>query len=86
VLRDPRVALQALSDDPPEHDQAAWKGDAKVAGKLVELPSRPEDQPPGSRFRVEIEEVVLTALTDPPVELLIESWHPGRGLQVLRRA
>ena len=86
VMRDPRIALQALSDDPPEADQAAWKGDAKVAGRLVELPARPEDVPAGTRFRIDIDEVVLTALADPPVELLIESWHPGRGLQVLRRA
>ena len=84
--RDPRIALQGLSDDPPADDQAAWQGDAKVAGRLVELPPRPEDQPPGPRLRIDIDEVVLTALADPPVELLIESWHPDRGLEVRRRA
>ncbi|GAC1331732.1 MAG: pyridoxamine 5'-phosphate oxidase family protein [Candidatus Dormibacteria bacterium] len=86
VRRDPRIALQALSDDPPPDNQGAWKGDAKVAGRVVELPPRPRDQPPGTRFRVDLEEVVLTSLSDPPVELQIESWHPGRGLTASRRA
>jgi hypothetical protein len=86
VRRDPRIAIHALSEDPPADDQAAWKGDAKIAGRAVEMPPRAEDQPPGPRFRIDVSEVVLTALADPPVELLIESWHPGRGLEVRRRA
>jgi hypothetical protein len=37
------------------------------------------------RFRIDITEVVLTRVGTPADHLLIESWHPGRGLQRLER-
>jgi hypothetical protein len=85
VRRDPRVALHALSDDPPEGDPGAWTGDVKLAGRLVEQTADADVQPPGPRFWFDITEVVLTHL-DPAATLLeIESWHPERGLQVMHR-
>jgi hypothetical protein len=86
VRRDPRVAIHALSDDPPREDESRWDGDAKISGRVVERPLRPEDQPAGSRFVVDIEEVVVTRLDDPPIQLLIEFWHPRRGVEVRLRA
>lgn len=37
-------------------------------------------------FRVEITEVVLTRLGGQPDHLVIEHWHPGRGLERIERA
>lgn len=78
LRRDPRVALHCPTEDAPEDEPATWGGDAKIAGTAHELPT-PED---GScRFRIELTEVVLTRVGDPPDHLVIESWHPGRGLR-----
>ena len=76
VRRDPRVALHALSDDPPE-DVREWPGDAKLSGRLVE--ESPDGD--GARFRLDIEEAVLTRVGDPTDHLLIDSWRPDRGRQ-----
>jgi hypothetical protein len=37
------------------------------------------------RFRVDIGEVVLTRVGQPPDHLVIESWHPDRGLEQRER-
>ena len=66
--RDPRLALHSPSVDPPEGDPGAWVGEAKIAGRAV---------PTGDGFKVDITEVALTYLDG---GLVIESWHPGRGL------
>jgi hypothetical protein len=84
VRRDPRVAIQATSADPPADNPAAWAGDAKVSGRVVERASE-DDQPPGPRFVIDIEEVVLTHLDPGATVLVVESWHPGRGLEVRSR-
>ncbi|BCL15932.1 pyridoxamine 5'-phosphate oxidase family protein [Micromonospora sagamiensis] len=77
LRRDPRLALHCPTEDTPEDDPGSWDGDAKIAGIAHELPP-PED---GShRFRVELTEVVLTRVGEPADHLVIESWHPGRGL------
>lgn len=83
VLRDPRVALHALSDDPSEDDPSAWMGDAKLAGTVHEVLG---DNPEGDhRFKIAVTEVVLTRVGDPPDHLSIESWHEGRGLTRRKR-
>ncbi|SCL53232.1 Pyridoxamine 5'-phosphate oxidase [Micromonospora citrea] len=82
LRRDPRVALHCPTEDPPEGDPGSWGGDAKIAGVAHE-------EPPGDdgshRFRIELTEVVLTRVGDPADHLVIESWHPGRGLHRRRR-
>jgi hypothetical protein len=73
LQRDPRFALHSGSSDPPE-----WTGDAKIAGHVEEVTE------PGStshRFRADITELVVTRLGDPPDHIVIESWHPGRGVE-----
>ena len=78
VLRDPRLAVHALSDDPPEDDPSAWSGDAKIAGRASEVTN--ENAEGGHRFKIDLAEVVLTRVGSPPDHLLIESWHEGRGI------
>lgn len=80
LRRDPRLALHSPSVDPPEDDPSSWSGEAKIAGRAVELsdPAR-RDEP--HRFSVDITEVVLTRVAASGDHLVIESWHPDGGLE-----
>lgn len=84
LRRDPRVAVHSPTVDPVDGDEAAWPGEAKVAGLAHEVP-QPTDGGP-HRFRVAPTEVVHTTVGTPADHLLITSWHPDRGLQQRRRA
>lgn len=68
LTRDPRLALHSPSVDPPEDDPGRWVGEAKISGRAVRT---------SDGFKVDITEVALTYLDG---GLVIESWHPGRGL------
>lgn len=82
LRRDPRFALHSPSVDPPTDNPAAWVGEAKMAGRAVEVGDVcATDQP--HRFRLDIREVVLTRVEGDA--LLIESWHPERGAAAHRR-
>jgi hypothetical protein len=78
LRRDPRIALHSPTVDPPERNPADWPGEAKLAGRAVEVDN---DNPANEshRFRIDITEVVLTRVSGDA--LLIQSWHPDRGLQ-----
>lgn len=80
LLRDPRVAIHGPTADPPD-DPKGWLGEAKVSGRALEVPNDDASH----RFRIDIEEVVFTHLNDAGDRLVIESWHPGRGVQVIER-
>jgi hypothetical protein len=96
LRRDPRLALHSATVDPPD-DPTAWEGDAKIAGHAEEVtdPDRKAavegasggDTPPGPYhlFRVDVTEVVLTRVGDPPDHLVIEFWREGEGLRSVRR-
>lgn len=92
LRRDPRLALHSGSDDPPR-----WTGDAKVAGRAVEV-TEPEvlrrfaagaggERGPSPEvgqlelFRVDIAEAVVVRLGKPANHLLIEDWAPGRDVR-----
>jgi hypothetical protein len=80
LLRDPRVAIHGPTADPPE-EPTGWVGEAKVAGRAIEVPQDDSSH----RFRIDVDEVVFTHLNDAGNRLVIESWHPGRGLEVVER-
>ncbi len=80
LLRDARLAIHSPTVDPPEGDESSWAGEAKVAGRAVEVAS--EDA--SHRFRVDVDEVVHTAVDGD--SLRIRSWHRGRGVQERRRS
>jgi Pyridoxamine 5'-phosphate oxidase len=84
LRRDPRLALHSPTVDPPEDDATGWPGEAKVSGRAVEH-GDPSSDEGGHRFRVHIGEVVFTRVGQPADHLVIQSWHPGRGLQERRR-
>ena len=99
LQRDPRLALHCNSDDPPD-DATTWSGDAKLSGRAVEVndPERlksmadtaaggsegGDEEMPGHLFRVDISEVVLTKVGDPPDHLEVSVWTPDGGLRRLK--
>jgi hypothetical protein len=92
LRRDPRLALHSTSFDPPD-DPTTWAGDAKLAGRAVEVddPALKErfvgGGPPGGAhlFRVDVTELVHTRVGDPADHLVIELWQPGRGVRRMQR-
>lgn len=80
--RDPRLALHCPTEDAPEADPTAWLGDAKIAGRGVDV-SDPAAGDGSHRFRIDVAEVVLTTVGGD--HLLIRSWHPGRGVEIRER-
>lgn len=85
LRRDPRLALHSATIDPPADDAAGWPGEAKVAGVALEV-SDPTRTDLPHRFRIEVGEVVLTTISGDGKRLVVESWHPERGLERLERA
>lgn len=84
LRRDARLALHSPTEDPSEDDPSSWGGEAKIAGRGVEV-TDPNRRGEGNEFRVEITEVVLTRVGEPADHLVIESWHPGRGVERRQR-
>ncbi len=84
LRRDPRFALHSATVDPPEGDPAGWPGEAKIAGRAVHAGDL-EGDTSGELFRADIEEVVITCLNEAATLLVIESWHPDRGLRRVER-
>jgi hypothetical protein len=93
LRRDPRLAVHSASLDPPE-DPTTWPGDAKLAGRAVEVddPALKErfaggggqpDEP--HLFRVDITEVVHTRVGDPADHLVIELWQPDQDVRRRQR-
>ena len=91
LRRDPRMALHSGSDEPD-----AFTADAKVSGRAVEV-ARGADRAAFAEatgnpadgdydlFRIDLEQVVLTAVAEAEDALEITSWRPGRGLSTVRR-
>ena len=83
--RDPRLALHSPSEDPPPDDPRGWPGEAKIAGRAVEVDFPDSPVAGGRRWRIEIREAVLTRLNDAGDQLVVESWHPEKGVMRLER-
>ncbi len=95
LRRDPRFALHSASVDPPEGQESSWSGDAKLSGRAVQVTDPGElaailqalgapDQN-SDLFRVDIDEVVITRVGEPPDHLMIELWRPDRPLHRIQR-
>ena len=82
LRRDPRLALHCPTEDAPEADPASWLGDAKIAGRGVEV-TDPAPADGSHRFSIDVNEVVLTTVGGD--HLIIRSWHPDRGVEIRER-
>ncbi|MGH3823744.1 MAG: pyridoxamine 5'-phosphate oxidase family protein [Pseudonocardiaceae bacterium] len=80
LRRDPRLALHCPTEDTPLDDPGSWLGDAKIAGRATEVSDQTRVDA-AHRFAVDVLEVVHTCVDPAGGHLVIESWHPGRGLQ-----
>ena len=81
LQRDPRFALHSPTVDPPE-DPTTWPGEAKLAGRVVDIDGRPD----AHLWRLDLSEVVLTRIDAEGKGLEIVSWHEGSGTQLRRRS
>ena len=81
LRRDPRVAIHGPTDDPPEGNASAWKGEAKIAGNAAEV----ESGSSAHRFLIDIQEAVITRLNERGDRLVVESWSPERGYRSFER-
>jgi hypothetical protein len=88
LIRDPRVALHSAPVDLTMKD-----GDAKISGRVIEVIDeaakkvRVPEAPPGPfhLFEVDVIEIALTRVGDPPDHLVIESWSEGGGVRRVER-
>jgi hypothetical protein len=97
LRRDPRLALHSAPIDPELADgdarvsgRAEEVFDPELFGEVVREGDEPteDDEMPESDshlFRVEVAEVVLVGIGDPPDHLVVETWREGRGLQRVER-
>lgn len=85
---DPRTELHSSPVDTPEDDQAAWRGDARLSGRAIEVTdpderlrytNDPADTYP--LFVLDIERVVRVKLDGDPLHLLVRTWRPGHPLR-----
>ncbi len=81
LRRDPRVAIHGPTDDPPEGNASAWKGEAKIAGTASEVDSGTS----AHRFLIDIREAVITRLNEGGDRLVVESWTEARGYGIIER-
>jgi hypothetical protein len=84
--RDPRLALHSPTDDPPEGRPADWAGEAKLAGHAVKVEFPDPPVAGARRWRIDITEAVCTHLNEAGDRLVVESWHPGKGVMRLERS
>jgi Pyridoxamine 5'-phosphate oxidase len=91
LRRDPRLAIHSASEDPE-----VWTGDAKIAGRAVEVADHAtkarfrgaaEEVPEGDfeLFRVDLTEAVVVRLSEERDHLLVEVWHPGETPRTVER-
>ena len=81
LQRDPRVAIHGPTSDPPPGNDRGWTGEAKVAGRAVEVDSGSD----AHRFEIDVTEATITHLNDSGDRLVVESWSPQRGYRSVER-
>jgi hypothetical protein len=80
LRRDPRFALHSATVDPVSGAEAAWPGEAKIAGRAVLTEGKDSD-----RFVVDVTEVVHTHLNAAATLLVVEWWTPSAGFRQVER-
>lgn len=94
LRRDPRFAMHGPTFHPEVGGEAAWQGEAKIAGRAIhagpilgeEDGGDADPQPHGEWFVADIDQVVVTGLNDEATMLVVEWWSPDGGLQRIERA
>lgn len=82
LKRDPRFALHGPTFHPEEGNEAAWPGEAKIAGRAAPVAAADGG---ADMFVADIHEAVITRLNADATRLVIESWTPRSGLVLTER-
>ena len=89
LRRDGRFALHGPTFHPVEGQEAAWPGEAKIAGRAVPAGAVSDGEggeaPDGEQFVADITEVVVTGLNPEATRLVVEWWTPSGGLRQIER-
>jgi hypothetical protein len=85
LLRDPRLAVHSPTVDPTEGAESEWEGEAKLGGRAVEVEYKDPPAAGARLFRIDITEVSVVHLNEAGNQLVIESWHAGRGYRRVER-
>jgi len=89
LRRNGRFALHGPTFHPVEGQEAAWPGEAKIAGTAVPAGTvaagEGDEAPDGEAFSADITEVVITHLNAEATQLVVEWWTPAQGLQSIER-
>jgi hypothetical protein len=89
LLRDPRYALHAGSDDPP-----GWTGDGKVAGRAEAITDREQilkhngeaaNDGASHLFRLDVTEASTVHVDEAARLLIVEVWTPAGGVRRVER-
>jgi hypothetical protein len=86
LRRDPRLAVHSPTVDPREGAESGWEGEAKLAGRAVEVEYRDPPAAGAGLFRIDLTEVSVVRLNHAGDRLVIESWQEGRGYRRVERA
>lgn len=81
LRHDPRVAIHGPTEDPPADHPAMWTGEAKIAGRAVEV----ETEGPAHHFLIDVQEAVITHLNEAGDRLVVESWNETLGYRKIER-
>ncbi len=93
LRRDARFALHGPTFHPTEGHEAAWPGEAKIAGRAIPAGPVTSDEADeagdgadgGEMFVADITEVAVTALNPEATRLVVEWWTPEDGLRRIER-
>lgn len=91
--RDPRFALHGPTVHPVHGEEAAWPGEAKVAGRAIARGAIPATEgpsdgeaPEGEFFVADLDEATVTHLDDTATKLVVEWWTPSAGRRRIERS
>ncbi|GAA3438980.1 pyridoxamine 5'-phosphate oxidase family protein [Kutzneria kofuensis] len=84
LRRDPRFALHSATVDPVDGEEAAWPGEAKIAGRAI-FADPTAERPDSDRLQADITEIVHTHLNEAATLLVVEWWTPAGGLRKVER-
>lgn len=85
LRRDPRLALHGPTLPPVVGEEKDWPGEAKIGGVALKSDQPKGEGPEADYWIVDLREVVFTHLNDDATRLVVESWHPDRGLSRIER-
>ncbi len=87
LRRNDAVAVHGPAIHPAPGEEAAWPGEAKLAGRAIDDgPIEVDGAVMGHRFVIDVTEVVFTKPNDDGTMLVVDFWTAANGRQRIERA